>query len=63
MKKLIIIALVLGMSGCVLSMEDRITEIKRMNNSEDCYLKIGNTEIYDCPCDKYKIGDNPFKCK
>lgn len=68
MKKLIIISLVLGMSGCIGTEIDEVRVSQIRNVGDGCEVTVGdNTStiffIHNCPCDKYKIGDNPFKCK
>ena len=69
MKKTILIALLsIGLMGCNEVSYDSAIIYEKIDSNEDelCRFSlkgsgIGNIYLYDCPCDKYKIGDNPFK--
>lgn len=68
MKKLILITIIsLGLIGCTPYITHdvaRVVEIK-VEAGNICNFKVTGKNcsfwIYKCPCDKYKVGENPFK--
>jgi hypothetical protein len=67
--KAIVLALVLGMSGCgdIDYNDVKCTAITKTKNGCEYHFYDkqydSHYNLYNCPCDRYKIGDNPFKCK
>jgi len=54
----------LGLTGCAnfpTDYNDTVKEV-RMDDWGNCSIIIGSIAVCNVPCDKYKIGDNPFKC-
>ena len=71
MKKLIAAALIsIALMGCEQSLQYEKMEVTlKYETVEGCSYRIQNKEydityvISKCPCDRYEVGDNPFKCE
>lgn len=69
MKTLITILATISLIGCVPNYDKLIVKEIKKDGNKNCQVILGyNTQvtlkdltISNCPCDRFKVGENPFK--